>query len=197
MAYTERARTAPRRIRIRRTRIAGLVGVVVAIVARSLEWRASSSSSDTSSSTAVPHVSRGEQPGSLSETGGPDPPVALDSARLTARSRTARRCSTTGSQVSPSSTPTCWTLYAEQQPMRLVTGSGSPSTAAGVLRSTRSAFSVRRSRLRVAPLGHRSQLPGHVPRRPNARSTDAALTSNAREPSWAAHNHTHKENTNE
>ena len=72
MAYTERARTAPRRIRIRRARIAGLVVVVVAIAALSLDWRASSSSSDPSSSTAVPHVSRGEQPGSLSETGGPD-----------------------------------------------------------------------------------------------------------------------------
>jgi D-alanyl-D-alanine carboxypeptidase len=72
MAYTERARTAPRRIRIRRTRIAGLVVVVVAIAALGLDWRASSSSSDTASSIAVPRVSRGEQRGSLSETGGPD-----------------------------------------------------------------------------------------------------------------------------
>jgi hypothetical protein len=73
MASTERARTAPRRIRIRRARIAGLVVVVVAIAALGLDWRAPSSSSDTSSSTAVPvHVSRGERPGSLSETGGPN-----------------------------------------------------------------------------------------------------------------------------
>lgn len=73
MAYTERARTAPRRIRLRRNRIAGLVVVVVAIAALGLDRRASSSSSDTASSTAVPvHVSRGERSGSLRETGGPD-----------------------------------------------------------------------------------------------------------------------------
>jgi hypothetical protein len=71
MAYTERGRTAPRRIRIRRRRIAGLVFIVVAIAALRLDWRASSSSSDTSSSTAVPvHVSRGQRPGSPSDAGG-------------------------------------------------------------------------------------------------------------------------------
>ncbi|HWH96226.1 MAG TPA: M15 family metallopeptidase [Baekduia sp.] len=73
MAYTERARTAPRRIRIRRTRIATLGVVVAAIAALGLDWRASSSSSDTSSSTAAPvHARRGERPGSLSEAGGAD-----------------------------------------------------------------------------------------------------------------------------
>ena len=55
VSYTERARTAPRRIRIRKSR----------------EWRASSSSRDSSSSTVPPiHVPRGERPGSLSEAGG-------------------------------------------------------------------------------------------------------------------------------
>jgi zinc D-Ala-D-Ala carboxypeptidase len=70
VAYAERARTAPRRIRIRRTRVAGLLVVIAAIAALSLDWRASSSSSDSSSSTATAPVLRGERPGSLSETGG-------------------------------------------------------------------------------------------------------------------------------
>ena len=72
MSYTERARTAPRRVRIRRTRVAGLLVVIAAITALSLELRASSSSGDSSSSTAAApiHVLRGERPGSLSETGG-------------------------------------------------------------------------------------------------------------------------------
>jgi hypothetical protein len=72
VSYTERARTAPRRIRIRNTRVAGLLVVIAAITALSLEWRASSSSRDSSSSTAAApiRVLRRERPGPLSETGG-------------------------------------------------------------------------------------------------------------------------------
>jgi hypothetical protein len=72
VSYTERARIAPRRIRIRKTRVAGLLVVIAAITALSLEWRASSSSRDSSSSTATApiHVLRRERPGPLSETGG-------------------------------------------------------------------------------------------------------------------------------
>ncbi|MCW3046496.1 MAG: peptidase [Solirubrobacterales bacterium] len=72
MSYTERARIAPRRIWIRKTRVAGLLVVIAAITALSLEWRASSSSRDSSSSTAAApiHVLRRERPGPLSETGG-------------------------------------------------------------------------------------------------------------------------------
>ena len=72
MSYTERARIAPRRIRIRKPRVAGLLVVIAAITALSLEWRASSSSRDSSSSTAAApiHVLRRERPGPLSETGG-------------------------------------------------------------------------------------------------------------------------------
>jgi len=72
VTYTERARTAPRRIRIRKTRIAGLLVVLAAITALGLDWRASSSSRDSSSSTAAApsHVPRRERPGRLSETGG-------------------------------------------------------------------------------------------------------------------------------
>ena len=72
MSYTERARTAPRRIRIRKTRVGGLLVVIAAITALSLEWRASSSSRDSSSSTATApiHVLRGERSGRLGETGG-------------------------------------------------------------------------------------------------------------------------------
>jgi D-alanyl-D-alanine carboxypeptidase len=69
VAYDERARTAPRRIRIRKSRVAGLLVVIAAITALSLEWRASSSSRDSSSSAPI-RVPRGERPGSLSETGG-------------------------------------------------------------------------------------------------------------------------------
>jgi zinc D-Ala-D-Ala carboxypeptidase len=59
-------------MRIRKTRVAGLLVVIAAITALSLEWRASSSSRDSSSSTAAApiHVLRGERPGRLSETGG-------------------------------------------------------------------------------------------------------------------------------
>jgi zinc D-Ala-D-Ala carboxypeptidase len=70
--YAAPPRTTTRRIRIRRTRVAGLLGVIAAITALSLEWRASSSLRDSSSSTASPpiHVLRGERAGRLSETGG-------------------------------------------------------------------------------------------------------------------------------
>ena len=72
MAYTERARTAPRRIRIRKTRLAGVLVLIAAITALSLELRASSSSRDPSSSMAAApiHVLRRERPGPRSETGG-------------------------------------------------------------------------------------------------------------------------------
>jgi D-alanyl-D-alanine carboxypeptidase len=76
---SEPARTAPRRIRIRKTRVAGLLVVIAAITALGLEWRASSSSRDSSSSTptAPIHVLQRERPGPLSETGG-----AASTARL-------------------------------------------------------------------------------------------------------------------
>jgi D-alanyl-D-alanine carboxypeptidase len=72
VSYTERARLAPRRTRIRKTRVAGLLVVIVAITALGLELRTPSSSRDSSSSTAAApiDVRRGERPGSLSETGG-------------------------------------------------------------------------------------------------------------------------------
>ena len=72
MISSEPARTAPHRIRIRKTRVAGLLVVIAAITALSLEWRASSSPRDSSSSTATApiHVLRRERPGRLSETGG-------------------------------------------------------------------------------------------------------------------------------
>jgi D-alanyl-D-alanine carboxypeptidase len=66
VSYTERARIAPRRIRIRKTRVARLLVVIAAITALSLEWRASSSST----AAAPIHVLRRERPGPLSETGG-------------------------------------------------------------------------------------------------------------------------------
>jgi zinc D-Ala-D-Ala carboxypeptidase len=66
VSYTERARTAPRRIRIRKTRVAGLLVVIAAITALSLDWRESSSST----ATAPIHALRRERPGPLSETGG-------------------------------------------------------------------------------------------------------------------------------
>jgi hypothetical protein len=71
VSYTERARLAPRRVRIRKTRVAGLLVVIAAITALGLELRAPSSSRDSSSSTAAApiDVRRGERPGRLSETG--------------------------------------------------------------------------------------------------------------------------------
>jgi LAS superfamily LD-carboxypeptidase LdcB len=72
VTYTERARTPPHRIRIRKARVAGLLVVIAAITALSLEWQASTASRDSSSSRAPApiHVLRRERPGPLSETGG-------------------------------------------------------------------------------------------------------------------------------
>jgi hypothetical protein len=79
VAYTERTRTAPRRVRIRNSRVAGLLVVIAAITALSVEWRASSWSRDSASSTpAAPiHVPRSERRGSLIETGGAASTVPL------------------------------------------------------------------------------------------------------------------------
>ena len=79
MTYSERARTAPRRIRIRQTRVAGLLVVIAALTALSLGWLASSPSRNSSSSTATApiRVLPGERPGRLSETGGAASPGRL------------------------------------------------------------------------------------------------------------------------
>ena len=97
VTYTDRARTALRRIRTRKTRTVGLLGDVAAITALSVEWRASSSARESSSSTAIPpiHVLRGERPGRLSETGGAASTGRLglgeaDGLRATPRSRRSR-----------------------------------------------------------------------------------------------------------
>jgi D-alanyl-D-alanine carboxypeptidase len=65
MAYTERAPTAPRRMRIRKARVAGLLVAVVATAVLSLHWQESSSPRQFTSSTATAamHVLRGERPG--------------------------------------------------------------------------------------------------------------------------------------
>jgi hypothetical protein len=78
VAYSERARAAPHRIRIRKTRVAGLLVVIAAITALSLDWRAFSYSRDLFSTAAAPiHVLRGERPGSPSSTGGAGSTVRL------------------------------------------------------------------------------------------------------------------------
>jgi zinc D-Ala-D-Ala carboxypeptidase len=51
VSYPERARTAPRAARIRKSRVAGLLVVIAAITALSVESRASPSASDSSAST--------------------------------------------------------------------------------------------------------------------------------------------------
>jgi zinc D-Ala-D-Ala carboxypeptidase len=70
------ARTTPRRIRIRRTRVAALLVLLGAIVALSHQWPASSAS------TAAPviHVPRAERHGPLGEAGGavPDGTMVFD-----------------------------------------------------------------------------------------------------------------------
>jgi zinc D-Ala-D-Ala carboxypeptidase len=73
--YTAPARTTTRRIRIRRTRVAGLLVVIAAIAALSHQWPATSSSTDSPSSTAAPpiHVLRRERPIPPGETGGAAP----------------------------------------------------------------------------------------------------------------------------
>ncbi len=75
MAYSEPARATTRRIRIRRTRVAGLLVVIAAIAALSDQWPAFSGSTLSPSSTAAPpiHVLRGERPGPPRETGGGAP----------------------------------------------------------------------------------------------------------------------------
>jgi hypothetical protein len=70
VAYTERARTAPRRIRIRKARVAGLLIVVVAITAVSLESRGSSLRDSVSSTVTAPvRAVRGARPGRLIDRG--------------------------------------------------------------------------------------------------------------------------------
>jgi D-alanyl-D-alanine carboxypeptidase len=65
VSSSEQARTAPRRVRIRKTGVAVLLGVIAAITALSLDWRASSSSMDPSPFTpAAPvHGHRGDRLG--------------------------------------------------------------------------------------------------------------------------------------
>ena len=69
MTYSEPARAATRRIRIRRIRVAVLLVVIAAIAALSYQWPASSSS------TAAPpiQVLRRDHPGPLGEIGGAAP----------------------------------------------------------------------------------------------------------------------------
>ena len=67
-------------------------------------------------------------------------------ARLTVPSPTARRSSMTRFRVSPTSIQLSSVPCARLQPMPRTTGSSSSSTAAGVPRSTRNNYSVRRSR---------------------------------------------------
>jgi D-alanyl-D-alanine carboxypeptidase len=73
--YTAPARTTTRGIRIRRTRVAGLLVVLAAIAALGHQWPASSPSTDSPSSTAAPpiHVLRRERPSPPGETGGAAP----------------------------------------------------------------------------------------------------------------------------
>jgi D-alanyl-D-alanine carboxypeptidase len=81
VTYSERARTAPRRIRIRRIRVAGVVLGVAAITALSY-WPASSSPTDSSSSPAAPpaDVLQREHRGQRGEAGGavPDGTTVFD-----------------------------------------------------------------------------------------------------------------------
>jgi len=70
VAYTEPARSTTRRIRSRRTRVAGLLLVVIAaIAALSPQWPASS----PSTAAAPLDVLRGERPGPRGGAGGPIP----------------------------------------------------------------------------------------------------------------------------
>ena len=75
MPYAAPARTTTRRIRIRRTLVAGLLVVIAAIAALSHQWTASSSSTDSTSSTATPPIDvlRRERPSPPGETGGAAP----------------------------------------------------------------------------------------------------------------------------
>jgi hypothetical protein len=69
MTYGNRARTTPRRIRIRRNRVAGLLVVVAAIAAAALGYQLPSSSSSRAASPI--DVLRGERRGLPSEHRGP------------------------------------------------------------------------------------------------------------------------------
>ena len=121
MTYSEPARTTPRRIRIRRLRVAGLLV-----------------------------VRRGDRRGPRPPVAGvlaspssrhrrlPARPHRDALARPTVPSPTARRSSTTRFRAWPSSTPICSAPCAGPRPMPRTTGSGSSSTAAGVPRRTRS-----------------------------------------------------------
>jgi hypothetical protein len=76
VAYTEPARSTTRRIRIRRTRVAGLLLVAIAaIAALDYQWPASSPST-----AAAPDVLRREPPGPSGEAGGavPDGTTVFD-----------------------------------------------------------------------------------------------------------------------
>ena len=75
MSQAAPSRTTTRRIRIRRTRIGGLLIVIAAILVLSHQWLASSSSTDSTSATATPriHVLRRERPSPPGETGGAAP----------------------------------------------------------------------------------------------------------------------------
>jgi D-alanyl-D-alanine carboxypeptidase len=77
VAYSETARTAPRRIRTRRLRVAGLL-VVIAAIAAALGYQLPASSSTTAPSPT--HVLRGEHRGALGEAGGavPDGTTVFD-----------------------------------------------------------------------------------------------------------------------
>jgi hypothetical protein len=83
VAYSEPARTAPRRIRIRRTGVAGLLVVIVALAA-AVGYRSPASSPWTvsSPSTAASHIDRrrSEPPGPLGEADGavPDGTTVFD-----------------------------------------------------------------------------------------------------------------------
>ena len=133
------ARTTPRRIRIRRIRVAGLL-VVIAAIAAALGYQlpASSSSTASSPSTAGRHRPVRRRARAVS--------TVVRLARPAVPSPTARRSSMTRFRVSPSSIQRSSVPCAEPRPMPQTTASSSSSTAAGVPRSTRSNSSVRRSR---------------------------------------------------
>ena len=86
MSYSESARTATRRIRIRRIRVAGLLVVVAAIAAALGDQWPASSSSTAASPTHVPRTEhrgpRSERPGVRGEHRAlpPEPPGALGEA---------------------------------------------------------------------------------------------------------------------
>jgi zinc D-Ala-D-Ala carboxypeptidase len=71
VSHTAPARATTRRIRTRRTRVAGLLVVIAAIAALSHQWLAPSSSRDSTSSTATPPIDvlRVEHPGAPGERG--------------------------------------------------------------------------------------------------------------------------------